>query len=153
MHFFAATETPALVLGQWRISTPICYEAARPGFVRRMVREARPHLLATLSNDSWFGDSQEPWIHLAMAKLRAVENRRYLVRATNSGVSAVIDPAGRIVARTGVLTRENLRAVVHALDGQTVYARLGDWAGWLSTAIVALTLATSRPRTSRISRE
>jgi apolipoprotein N-acyltransferase len=120
-HFAAARETPALSLGAWRISTPICYEAVRPDFVRRMVVAARPHLLVSLANDGWFGDSQEPRLHDAMARLRAVEHRRYFVRATNSGISSVVDPIGRVVARTRLLARENLRAEVRLLDGATLY--------------------------------
>jgi apolipoprotein N-acyltransferase len=123
-HFAAAGETPALALGAWRISTPICYEAVRPDFVRRMVASARPHLLVSLANDAWFGDSQEPRLHDAMARLRAVEHRRYLVRATNSGISSVVDPVGRVVARTRLLARENLRAEVRLLDGETLYGAL-----------------------------
>ena len=139
--FAAATDTPPLELGRWRISTPICYEAVRPSFVRRMVLRARPNLIVTLANDSWFGNSQEPRLHLAMATFRAVEHRRYLVRATNSGISAVVDPAGRIVARTGLLRRQNLRATVHMLDGTTVYTQWGDWPGWLAAACLLLGLA------------
>jgi apolipoprotein N-acyltransferase len=114
-----------------------------------MMRETRPDLIVTLANDAWFGDSQEPWLHLGLARLRAIEQRRYVVRATNSGVSAVIDPAGRIVAATGLLTRESLRAVVHPLDGETVYARWGDWPGWLALAMVAATLLVPAPATRR----
>lgn len=142
-HFAAAPDVPALELGTYRISAPICYEVVRPAFVRRMVNEARSHLLVTLANDAWFGDSQGPWLHLAMAKLRAIEQRRYLVRATNSGVSAIVDPVGRVVAHTGVLTRENLRAEVALLDQETVYARWGDWVGWLSAALVLVVLGAS----------
>ena len=144
-EFGASSETPALTLGPWRIATPICYEAIRPDFVRRMVLRARPHLLVTLANDAWFGDSQEPWLHLALARLRAVEHRRFLVRATNSGVSAIVDPTGRIVARTGLLSRENLRGTVWMLDGTTVYTRLGDWPGMLAALVTVLALAL-RPR-------
>jgi apolipoprotein N-acyltransferase len=145
-QFAAATTLPALAFGPWRLATPICYEAVRPEFVRRMMAEARPHLLVTLANDAWFGDSQEPWLHLGLAQLRAIEHRRWLVRATNSGVSALVDPAGRIVARTGLLTRENLAGTVHPLEGSTVYARLGDWPGWLSLALVASMLVRRRDR-------
>ncbi len=148
-HFSAATDTPPLHLGEWRISTPICYEMVRPAFVRRMVLRGAPHLIVTLANDAWFGDSQEPRIHLAMAKFRAVEHRRYVVRATNSGISAVIDPAGREVARTGVLTRENLRATVRMLDGTTVYTRLGDWPGWIAAALLVVTLSARRSAVPR----
>jgi len=144
--FRAAREVPPLHLGEWRIATPICYEAVRPTFVRRMVVEARPHFFVTLANDAWFGDSQEPWIHLAMARLRAVEHRLWMVRSTNSGISAVIDPAGRVVARTGLLTAENLRATVHPRAGRTVYGRFGDWPGW---AGLSLTLLGFVPRRAR----
>ena len=133
-----------LRLGPWRISTPICYEDVLPGLVREMVREANPHLLVNLTNDAWFGDTQEPWIHFRLAQLRAIEHRRYLVRATNSGVSGVVDPAGRIVARTGIDTRENLRAQVHMMEGQTVYARLGDWPGWLSLFVTGFALVRKK---------
>jgi apolipoprotein N-acyltransferase len=142
--FRAADATPPLRLGALRIATPICYEAVRPEFVRRMVREARPHLIVTLANDAWFGDSQEPWIHLALTRLRAVEHRLWLVRATNSGVSAVVDPAGRVVARTGLLTRESLRAVVHPREARTLYTRLGDWPGGLALALTVLGLSVRR---------
>lgn len=132
---FGTTDAvPPLVLGAWRMATPICYEAAIPSFVRRMVAEAQPNLLVMLSNDAWFGDSHEPWIHLAVARMRAIEHHRFVVRATNSGVSAVIDPAGRLVARSGLLTRENLRGTVRSLDGGTLYGRAGDWLGWLAAA-------------------
>lgn len=143
-EFLAATTLPALAFGPWRIATPICYEAIRPEFVRRMMAAVRPHLFVTVANDAWFGDSQEPWLHLGLAQLRAIEHRRWLVRATNSGVSALVDPAGRIVARTGLLTRENLAGTVHPLDGTTVYGRLGDWPGWLALGLVVLTMIRRR---------
>lgn len=143
--FGGADATPPLVLGAWRMATPICYEAAIPGFVRRMVAEARPNLLVMLSNDAWFGDSHEPWIHLAVARMRAIEHHRFVVRATNSGVSAVIDPAGRLVTRSGLLTRENLRGTVRAFDGETLYGRAGDWPGWLAAAACGAMVLVAAP--------
>jgi apolipoprotein N-acyltransferase len=145
-EFTAARDTPAVTLGPWRIATPICYEAIRPEFVRRMVRASKPHLLVTLANDAWFGDSQEPWLHLGLARLRAVEHRRFLVRATNSGVSAIVDPAGRVTAQSGVLTRENLRGTVRLRDGETVYDLAGDWPGMVATGAVMLGLCFRRRR-------
>jgi len=142
--FSAGSDTPALALGPWRITAPICHEVVQAAHVRRMVATARPNLLATLANDSWFGDSQEPWIHLAMARFRAIEHRRFLVRATNSGVSAVIDPVGRDLVRSGVLTRENLRATVGRLDGTTVYTDWGDWVGWVAAGVVLGALLLGR---------
>jgi apolipoprotein N-acyltransferase len=142
-RFGAAAETPALNLGELRVSTPICYEAAVPSFVRRMVQSAEPHLLVMLANDAWFGDSHEPRIHLAVARMRAIEHHRFVVRATNSGISALVDPAGRVLARTELLASQNLRGEVRPLGGQTLYARLGDWPGWLAAASL---LALARRR-------
>ncbi|MGB8329942.1 MAG: apolipoprotein N-acyltransferase [Polyangiales bacterium] len=135
-HFTAGTHVRPLTLGQWRISTPVCYEDVLARFTRRMVLEAKPHVLINLTNDAWFGDTQEPGIHLVLSQYRAIEHRRYMVRATNSGISAVVDPLGRVVARTGLLTRENLRYDVQMLDGDTVYTRFGDWPGWLGLAAI-----------------
>ncbi|MDH4282247.1 MAG: apolipoprotein N-acyltransferase [Myxococcales bacterium] len=143
-RFTAGTHVHPLMLGHWRISTPVCYEDVLPRFTRKMVREGKPHVLINLTNDAWFGDSQEPWIHLVLSKFRAIEHRRYLVRATNSGISAVVDPLGRVVAQTGVLTRENLRSDVRMLDGETIYTRFGDWPGWLSLFAVGSMLMVRR---------
>jgi apolipoprotein N-acyltransferase len=147
-RFTPGSHVAPLSLGPWRISTPVCYEDVLPDLIREMVNEANPHILINLTNDAWFGDTQEPWIHLRLAQFRAIEHRRYLVRATNSGVSAVIDPVGRIVAKTGVQTRENLRATVHMMDGQTLYARLGDWPGWLSLLATGFTVLRRRRPTA-----
>jgi apolipoprotein N-acyltransferase len=136
-RFTAGSHVRPVTLGKWRISTPVCYEDILAGFTRKMVREAKPHVLINLTNDAWFGNTQEPWIHLLLSKYRAIEHRRYLVRSTNSGVSAVIDPIGRVIAQTGLLTRENLRVDVHMLDQDTVYTMLGDWPGWLSLLAIA----------------
>ena len=143
--FTPSQETPALRLGAHRIATPICYEAIRPDFVRRMMRASGADLIVTLANDAWFGDSQEPSIHLALARLRAIEHRRWLVRATNSGISAFVDPTGAVVARTGALERASLRGTVHAIDGTTIYGALGDWPGWLALLAVAGTLLVRAP--------
>ncbi len=143
-RFTSGSHVRPMTLDTWRISTPVCYEDVLAGFTRKMVREADPHLLVNLTNDAWFGDTQEPWIHLVLAKYRAVEHRRFLVRATNSGISAVIDPIGRVVARTGVQTRENLRYDVRMMDENTVYTALGDWPGWISLAVIVLMMIIAR---------
>jgi apolipoprotein N-acyltransferase len=144
-EFAAGDGVGPLALGPWRISTPICSESAEPGFVRRMAAAGRPHLIATLANDAWFGDSHEPWIHLQVTRFRAVEHRRAVVHATNSGVSALVDPLGRIVARTGLLTREHLRGELPLLEEPALYTRLGDWPGWLAAAVLGACLVL-RPR-------
>jgi apolipoprotein N-acyltransferase len=137
-EFLAAADQPVLSVDAFRIATPICYEAVRPSFVRRMVQAGSPNLLVTIANDAWFGDSQEPRLHLQLARLRAVEHRRFLVRSTNSGISALIDPAGRIVARTALGSRETLRGTVVARADATLYGRFGSWPGMLAAVIVVL---------------
>jgi apolipoprotein N-acyltransferase len=143
-RFTAGSHVRPITLGDWRISTPVCYEDVLTRFTRKMVREAKPHILINLTNDAWFGDTQEPAIHLVLSQYRAIEHRRYMVRATNSGISAVVDPLGRVVAQTGLLARENLRYDVHMLEGETVYTRFGDWPGWLGLAAIAWMLIRRR---------
>lgn len=131
-RFTKGTHTRPLLLGDMRITTLICYEDVLPEFTRDAVRAAHPNLLVNITNDAWFGDTQEPYIHLAMAKLRAVEHHRALVRATNSGVSAIVSPTGEIVEQSGLLERASLRASVPLLDDRTLFERLGSWPAVLS---------------------
>lgn len=111
-----------------KVSVLICYEDILPGFTNRMVAHADPDLLVNMTNDAWFGDTTEPWQHLALAKFRAVEHRRFLVRSTNSGVSAVIDPNGAIVDGTlsSPFKAEAHEAVIRWLRGSTPYELFGD---------------------------
>ena len=102
--------------------------------MNRIVAHADPDLLVNLTNDAWFGDSTEPWIHLALAKMRAVEHRRYLVRATNTGVSAIIDPVGRVPLYSHTFREESLIGVVKMMRQKTVYEVLGDSPWWLASA-------------------
>lgn len=131
-HFGRGEHLRPLTLGDYRISTLICYEDILPNFVRAAVDEANPHLLVNLTNDAWFGDTHEPWEHLALAKFRSIEHHRALVRSTNSGVSTVIDPVGRVVTQSGTFTRETLDASVPMLTGHTLYAWIGDATGLMS---------------------
>lgn len=134
-RFTAGDHVRPLPFRGYSIATLICYEDVLPGFVRSAM-QSNPHLIVNVTNDAWFGDTHEPWIHFALAKFRAVEHHRFLVRSTNSGVSGVIDPTGRVVAHTKTFVRESLNAEVAMLQGRTVYASLGDWPGWLSVALI-----------------
>lgn len=135
-HFTPGDHVRPVVFRGHRITALICYEDILPGFVRRAVNEGDSDLLVNMTNDSWFGDTTEPWQHLALAQFRSIEHRRYMIRATNSGVSAIIDPVGRVVARTGVLTRENLHGDVRLMSGWTPYETFGDWPGWVGLAAI-----------------
>lgn len=118
----------------------ICYEDIIPSFVRKMWRKAGPaEVLVNVTNDSWYGDTHEPLIHLALATFRSIETRRALIRSTNTGISAFVDPVGRIVARTGQWTRETLVGEVPMNKSResTVYMVVGDILGWLSLLAVA----------------
>jgi apolipoprotein N-acyltransferase len=138
-HFWPGASEEPLALGRHLLSVSICYEDIFPGKIRSLMHggpEGRiPEVMFNLTNDSWYGNSSEPMEHLALASFRCIENRRSLVRVTNTGVSAFVDPVGRIVSRTGVWTRESLVGRVPLLKGDTVYARFGDWIGWLCILI------------------
>ena len=96
-----------------------------------------------ITNDAWFGDTEEPWEHLALSEMRAIEHRRYLVRGTNSGVSAVVDPVGRVIAKGGTFRQEGVLATIHWMKSRTVYELLGDWP-WLLATIATVAAAFRR---------
>ena len=83
------------------LSTTICYEAIFADLSRQFSL-AGSELLVNITNDGWYGRTSAPYQHFAMARMRAIENGRYLVRAANTGVTAVVDPAGRVLARTAL---------------------------------------------------
>ena len=126
-------------------SVLICYEDILPRFTNDAVRHANPELLVNMTNDAWFGDSEEPWEHLALSEMRAIEHRRYLVRGTNSGVSAVVDPVGRVIAKGGTFRQEGVLATIHWMRSGTVYEIVGDWP-WLLGAIATAYAAFRRRR-------
>lgn len=145
-HFTPGDHVEPLVFGDYRIGALVCYEDILPGFVRRTMREGDPHLLVNVTNDAWFGETQEPYVHLALAKMRAVEHHRYLVRATNTGVSAIIDPLGRVVTESPLFERASLHGEVAMMTGWTPYRTLGDWPGWLSLGAVIYMAFVGRRR-------
>jgi apolipoprotein N-acyltransferase len=102
----------------------ICYEAIFPGDVA--ARDDRPGWIVNLTNDGWFGISTGPYQHLQQARLRAIEQGLPLVRAANTGISAVIDPSGRIVARLGLGVEGVLDSGLPSAIPPTIYARSGD---------------------------
>lgn len=103
----------------------ICYEGIFPG-ISRAYRTAGARLLVNITNDGWYGTSSAPYQHLASALFRAVENRVFLVRAANTGISAIISPTGEVVAKTGLFERTGLRGDVGLVDMGSPYSRYGD---------------------------
>lgn len=122
-----------------------CYEDTLPGVARR-VAAAGPNLLVNVTNDAWFGHGAEPELHLLEAIPRAIETRRALVRAVNTGVTAWIDPAGRVVARAPREQEAVLTADVPLMDGgKTPYERVGDL-GWVAVIVTAVGLRLGAKR-------
>ncbi|HSU58716.1 MAG TPA: apolipoprotein N-acyltransferase [Bryobacteraceae bacterium] len=112
-----------------RLGVFICYESAFPDLVRQFAKKGAD-VLVNISNDAYFGHSEARQQHLLLVRMRAAENRRFIIRCTNDGISAVIDPAGRVIKRLPPF--EELAASVRygAIDAPTFYARHGDWFAW-----------------------
>jgi len=114
----------------------ICYEDIFPQLVRRIVLSGAT-VLVNICNDAWYGDSAAAFQHLEMARLRAIENRRYLLRATNDGITALIDPYGRVEKQIPRHQSMVLPAYFSYYAGQTFYTRRGDVFAWLCMALAA----------------
>jgi len=119
-----SVDQPLLSAAGHPVGVSICFEAAFGSEIRLAVPQA--HFLVNVSNDAWFGDSLAPHQHLQIARMRALEMGRTMARATNTGISALIDEHGRITARSNPFTTEVLRGSVQPLSGATPYVRLGD---------------------------
>jgi len=123
-----------------QLGTSICYEIIFPELVRRFpLRGAR--VLANLTNDAWFGTSAGPYQHFDMAVFRAVENRRYLIRAANTGISGIVEPSGRVLSRTGLGESRTLVGAVYPTARKSVYTRLGDVFAIVCAILTAAALA------------
>jgi len=102
--------------------------------VQDLAREAvraGAQILVNLTNDAWFGRSAAPFQHHMIAAFRAIENRRYLLRSTNSGFTAVVDPAGRTIASIPIFSEQVLLAKVKAFSRRSLYNRLGNAPWWI----------------------
>ncbi len=144
----AASQSGATTEGG-NFATFICYEAIFPDEIRRFAKNGAD-LLINISNDGWFGRSSAPPQHLMMARVRAVESRRWLLRDTNNGYTVDVDPYGRILARLPTDMRAELDAPYAFRSDITLYTRFGDCFSWLcvfiSSALLGLS-AMKRPST------
>jgi apolipoprotein N-acyltransferase len=130
-----------LPVGERLTSTAICYEVVYPSLVREAVN-AGSQLLTTITNDAWYGHSSAPFQHFAMASMRAIEHGRYLARAANTGISGVVDPYGRVVARSALFEQVGLVTEARYLTGRTLYTAIGDVIAYVALALVAAALIT-----------
>jgi apolipoprotein N-acyltransferase len=131
---YRVARTPAGDIGVF-----ICYEAIFPQLVRRLA-VAGAGVLVNISNDAWYGDSAAAYQHLEMARLRAIENHRYLLRATNDGVTTLIDPYGRVLEKLPRHRQMVLPARFNFETRQTFYTAHGDVFAWLCVAVAVLML-------------
>ena len=124
--FAAGERLVVLAAGEHRIGAFVCYEAVFPELVRRFVAEGA-QVLVNISNDGWYGRTAAREQHLKIARMRAVETRRWLLRATNDGITAAIDPAGRIRRQLPPFTQAAMGVAYSWVDERTLYVRWGDW--------------------------
>ncbi len=136
-NFVSGTTYQAARTRDGAIGVFICYEAIFPQLVRRLAPDG-PGVLVNISNDAWFGDSSAAAQHLEMARLRAIENGRFLLRATNDGITAVIDPYGRVIDRLPRHQAAVLTATFDYRAGQTFYKAYGDVFAWFCVAMAVL---------------
>ena len=123
-----------------KIGTNICFESLFPQISREETASGA-ELLFVLTNDAWFEKTQAARQHLMMSKLRAIENRRYVVRAAATGISAVIDPFGRTKCDIGIFKQGALCGSVFPLHNKTIYVRFGDYFAYICIIVTFLSFA------------
>lgn len=135
--FVAGTNYQVARTPQGGIGVFICYEAIFPQLVRRLTAQGAT-VLVTISDDTWFGNSSAAFQHLEMARFRAIENGRYLLRSTNDGITALIDPYGRVLETALRHGQRVLSGRFSYVRGETFYTAHGDVFGWSCVAIAII---------------
>ena len=137
--FVPGDTVKVLPVGQHHLGTFICYESAFPHLVRQFSK-AGADVLLNLSNDAYFGHSEARQQHLLLVRMRAVENRRFIIRATNDGITAVLDPAGRVTKTLPSYSRLGAFVSYAGITQTTFYAEHGDWFAW-SCLVISVMLS------------
>lgn len=145
---FSPGEVSPLPMNGSSIGVLVCYEAIFPELAREWVRRGSD-LLVNITNDAWFGRSSAPYQHLAMTRFRAVENRIWVARAANTGISAFVAPSGRIVAQTPLFESHFLKGRVGMGARATWYTRIGDVIPALFLLLTVFWLVQTRRRLGR----
>ncbi len=140
-----ANQHPLNVRGH-KLGVAVCYEVAYPDTTRRNAQGS--DFLMTISNDAWFGTSAGPLQHLQMVQMRSLETGRWFMRATNTGVTAIIDDKGKIVARAPQFERTVLRGEVQSRTGSTPYVRFGNYPILLLVSVLVLLSLFARPKST-----
>jgi len=133
--FSAGRQVVVSSAGSHKIGTFICYESVFPNFVRQFAKGGA-EVLFNISNDGWFGNSAARQQHLTIVRMRAAENRRWILRSTNDGITGAIDPAGRVRGTLPLYTQATSYTGFNYIADQTPYTRHGDWFAWLCAVTV-----------------
>jgi apolipoprotein N-acyltransferase len=134
-EFLPGEPRPPLQIPQGRIAVSICYEDILRATFRETVGRSQPELLVNLTSDRWFANSPGPGLHLALASFRAVEHRRFLLRATSTGITALVGPSGAVEWQLPPDRAASGVARVSWLRTDTVYGQIGDWP-WIGLAVL-----------------
>jgi apolipoprotein N-acyltransferase len=128
--------------GAYKFGVFICYEAIYPGEIREFAARGA-NLLINISNDGWFGKSAAGVQHLHMARVRAVENRRWVLRVTNSGITAAIDPYGKVYENIPRDVRGAVDLPYDFRTDTTPYSHFGDWFAWMCVLVSVILLLST----------
>ena len=128
-----------LSLPQGKFGVLICFEIIFPDLCRRFVKKGA-NFLVTITNDAWFGRTSAPYQHLSIATFRAVENRVFIARAANTGISAFIDPSGKVLKQGEIFTEEAISGVIRLSSSRTFYTLYGDVFAWICSGFSILLL-------------
>jgi len=138
-NFKPGKEIVHLPLPQGKFGVLICFEIIFPDLCRRFVKEGA-NFLVTITNDAWFGKTSAPYQHLSMATFRAIENRVFIARAANTGISAFIDPKGKIVKQGDIFTEEAMNGTIRMMKRKTFYTLYGDAFAWICSGFSIILL-------------
>ena len=136
LNFIPGTQRTLLNANGKTYGVFICYESIFGEDMRRFAQSGA-QLLVNISDDGWYGDTSAPWEHLDMVRMRAIENRRWIVRATNTGVTVSIDPLGRVIDTLPRHIRSSIQVAFGYRDDVSFYSQHGDWFAWICVGVVA----------------
>jgi apolipoprotein N-acyltransferase len=143
-EFSSGKENKILKINNFKIVPNICYEAIIPDFVRKSlnIKGEESNIIINVTNDSWYGNTIEPKMHLMLARFRAIENRKTLIRATCTGYSAIILPTGDIIYQSELFKKDYIARQVPLLEDVTFYRKWGWFFKWLLMLFLLGTLIT-----------
>ena len=139
-NFKSGKELINLAMPKAKFGVLICFEIIFPDLCRKFVKNGA-NFLVTITNDAWFGKTSAPYQHLAIATFRAVENRVFIPRAANTGISAIIDPKGKILKQGNIFTEEAINGTIRLSNMTTFYTLYGDVFAWICSGLSILFLA------------